>query len=399
MTTSTTAGAYELLRGLYPGLPVVPSAERALRPVPSQVRRFLAVPDLDDTRMFLPAAPRLAASSLRRARRAVGLKGRLTTATATLALRSGSTHVLRRHVTVPVTDDSVDVQLADILGHEVQVAVFLGPPRANRKPVLQVMDTTGALLSITKMGVSALSSALADNEVDALRTLARHRLDTVVVPRLLGELHRQGHTGVAQSPLDVPVREATPSAALIHAAVLEISGVEGTTTGSFAASLYLRDLRERLAALPDVELRSLGAAVLADVASADPMLTWGAWHGDFSPWNVAASSGRLLVWDWERFSHHAPVGYDALHYEFMPLLKNVRLDQHRVGLELMARAPRVLQPAGVEQDAAATVALLYLVEVAVRFLGDGQAATGVLGGDVERWVLPVLRDHLAKGRK
>ena len=43
-------------------------------------------------------------------------------------------------------------------------------------------------------------------------------------------------------------------------------------------------------------------------------LAFGAWHGDWTPWNMASTAGGLLVWDWERFATGVPVGFDALHY-------------------------------------------------------------------------------------
>jgi hypothetical protein len=42
--------------------------------------------------------------------------------------------------------------------------------------------------------------------------------------------------------------------------------------------------------------------------------------------------------------------------------------------------------------------MLYLVEVASRFAEDGQASTGILGGDVEQWLVPALRRYLTRER-
>ena len=40
-----------------------------------------------------------------------------------------------------------------------------------------------------------------------------------------------------------------------------------------------------------------------------------AWHGDWTPWNLAWDGGRLYAIDWEHFGR-APLGFDILHYVF-----------------------------------------------------------------------------------
>jgi len=52
----------------------------------------------------------------------------------------------------------------------------------------------------------------------------------------------------------------------------------------------------------------------------------------------------------------------------------------------------------VSSAQAPAVATLYLLDLAIRFMEDGQASTGVLGGNVERWLVPALRYYLARER-
>ena len=43
-------------------------------------------------------------------------------------------------------------------------------------------------------------------------------------------------------------------------------------------------------------------------------LPLGAWHGDWTPWNMSRRRGRLQLWDWERFETGVPLGLDRCHY-------------------------------------------------------------------------------------
>ena len=247
------------------------------------------------------------------------------TATVVTALQLGVTRVLRSHLDAPVTPDCIETQLADLLQREVRVSIFLGPPRANRKPVLQVFSTDGAFLAVAKVGVNELTSDLAKGEAAALRTVGERNFHTVLAPRLLGEASRDGHTMVLQSPLEVPSGPAVPERATLRAVFNEISRSGGVSTVSLAASEYTEGLRRRVLQMTHDEMRDRAAAVLDDLTARDMSLDFGAWHGDLTPWNLAAYGNRVLVWDWERFADGVPLGFDALHYTFLPRLKDGRL--------------------------------------------------------------------------
>ena len=48
--------------------------------------------------------------------------------------------------------------------------------------------------------------------------------------------------------------------------------------------------------------------------SGDRLWAIGAWHGDWTSWNMAWRGARVQVWDWERFQTGVPVGLDRYHY-------------------------------------------------------------------------------------
>ena len=391
------ASAYEILRALFPALPAEPVPVRNWRSPPEGTRRLLAVPSLRDTRMFLPAEPSRTAAALRRARRSVDRRGRVVTEVAATGLRLGLARSLRAHVEVPGTPDSVEAELVRLLGRPVTLAVFLGPTRANRKPVLQVIADDGELLAVAKVGVNALTSRLAEQEAAALRLVGTLDLPTVEAPRLLGLLRHGEHHVVVQSALDVPATHTGPDASVLARVFSEIARAGGSTHEPLAATAYAGGLRERVGRSLAGPLADEATAALDRACARGRSLEIGSWHGDLSPWNLAAKGDRALVWDWERFEHGVPVGLDALHHAFLPRLKDGGLPEAEAGSWLLERAVEVLAPVGVAREDAGDVAMLYLVEIATRFAGDGQARTGIMGGDVERWLAPALRRYLHEG--
>ncbi|MGC1215264.1 MAG: hypothetical protein WA890_28885, partial [Micromonospora sp.] len=137
-------------------------------------------------------------------------------------------------------------------------------------------------------------------------------------------------------------------------------------------------------------------AVLASVLALDPTLDFGAWHGDWNGGNSAAlADGRVLIWDWERFAAGVPVGYDALHRRLQTDVTKVGVEPTTAARELLAGAAEALAPFAPPSGVADLVAVLYLVELAARYLRDRQAEAGARLGHVAAWLLPAVEDHLA----
>ena len=377
--------ALGMMRRLYPGAAVAGAPAEAGRE-----RRFLALPTAERARMFLPAEPRLAALALRNARRPVGRRDRLVTAGASAALRAGAGRALSSRCTVVTAGPSVDDVLADVLGQPVLTGVFLGPPRANRKPVVQVLDLRGRLLAVAKVGVSPLAAELGRAEAQALRVLEGAALRHVVVPRLLAETQWDGLPVVVQSALPVWQQGGDPDPDAVTGAAREIATCLGVERAAWGASGYRAGLLARVEALPDGPVRDALREILTRVPD-ELELEHGAWHGDFSAFNVAQSGAAgLLVWDWERFERRVPVGFDLLHHHFMPLLRRGAAAQPDPAGALLDDAPRLLSPFGTGPESAVAVATAYLAEIATRFTTDRQAAAGGAGGDVARWLLQLL---------
>jgi hypothetical protein len=350
---------------------------------------MLALPSARRARLLVPAAHRkVAASAVRRYSVHGDAKARISTSLLAAGLRSGVLQpLLRRRSWMPggtAEPGTITAQLRTIVSADCEVAVYVGLPRGNRKPVLLVCEPDGALLAVAKLGVSALSSRLIRNEAETLTRLASAPLDHVTAPRVLFS----GEWGIVpllvQSALPEIGPEPADAAKRRELAAVEISRIGGIDMHRLAASPVLEVLGQRVAALPDSAEHELAVRILTGLRDGVPdvQLPVGSWHGDWTPWNVAPSATHgLLVWDWERFSSGVPAGYDALHYSGQAGAG--RPGGAAEGLAATrAELASLLGPFGVEPDALLPVFALYLVELLVRYTEDAQARMTI----GRRWV-------------
>ncbi|MGH3680796.1 MAG: hypothetical protein ACRDT2_11185, partial [Natronosporangium sp.] len=242
-----------------------------------------------------------------------------------------------------------------------------------------------------KLGTTGLTRRLIRAETAALTALSHVRLRQVTVPHAWHTGQWQGHELLVQSALPVwrPRAELHPERLAL--AMRELAECCGTGTGPLATSRYRQRLQERIVAVTDQpEGRTLaGAAATLLARSGQVELRYGAWHGDWSPWNMATLPGTLLLWDWERFTTDVPLGFDAVHYHLQAQL-TAGPDAAAAVLATLDAAGRLLAPFAVPPAARDLTALLYLVDLAARYLADRQAAAGARLGVLGTWLLPVL---------
>jgi hypothetical protein len=361
---------------------------------------YLIVPHARHPRLLVPAGRRAAATAVGGFHPGRSRRARLLSHGLALALRTGTAHtMLRDRLSVHGGTDTLRSYLADVLGRSLAIAVHIGPARANRKPVAQLIDANGDTIGYAKMGAGDLTGRLVRAEDAALRLLARTRLATVTVP---GVRHRGQWHGAEILLLDpLPTGRATRvSGGLRLTAMREIAAIGGLHRGQLSGSPYLNDLRQGLAALGErgaALAHSLGALA---ARAGDTPLAFGAWHGDWTEWNMAPHGGNLLAWDWERFATGVPVGFDALHFHVQDAITaRHREPAQAVGGTFLAAA-QIVQPFsnlrgssydGADgQRAAKLTAALYFLEIARRYLDDRQDEAGVYLGRPDEWLLPPL---------
>ncbi|MFF5206631.1 hypothetical protein [Streptosporangium sp. NPDC000396] len=241
-------------------------------------------------------------------------------------------------IMVPAGEDTIETYLSEALSAPIRVVLHVRPAlRANRKPILEAHAPDG-LAAFVKIGDTDRVRELVANEARTLDLLAGMPLKTVTPPAVLHHGSWRGLSVLALTPL--PVRRGPAPQDLLTAAINEISRVGDR---GFA------------------------------------------WHGDFSPWNVApGADGRLLVWDWERFATGVPLGFDAVHHFFQRALR--RMDPPTAARACLAQALPTLAPFGLSASEARLTAIRYLITLADRHAADGHSPLG----PPERWLTPVV---------
>ncbi|HEX4015976.1 MAG TPA: hypothetical protein VHX15_04505 [Frankiaceae bacterium] len=344
---------------------------------------MLALPSVRRARLLVPARQRKVASSAVQRYSVHGdAKARLSSAALSIGLRSGLLQpLIRRRSWLPggtAEQGSITAHLRTIVSLDCEVAVYVGLPRGNRKPVLLVLEPNGTLSAVAKLGVTALSGRLIRNESEALTTLNAAPLKHVTVPQVLFAGEWAGAPLLVQSALPEIGPAPGDTARRREAAAVEISRINGVETHRVATSPVLDELEQRVAALPEGSERDLAGRTLYRLRDAgDVEFPVGSWHGDWTPWNhAAASTGGMLVWDWERFSAGVPLGYDALHFSGQV---GAGLHGGPQGALAVTRSElnALLDPFGVAAEARQTVFALYLLEILVRYTEDGQARMAI----------------------
>ncbi|WP_328465188.1 hypothetical protein OHA21_42930 [Actinoplanes sp. NBC_00393] len=355
---------------------------------------YLVVPNARRPKLLVPSiSPAVAAAAVRRYAEPQSRLAKLKRDAVVAAVHTRTSGLLFRdriRVTGPVSA-GIDGYLSEALRRDLAVSIHIGPARANRKPVLQLLGTDGETFAFGKLGTGPLTQRLVKAETAALTALGTSQLTKLTVPRVLHAGQWRDMQVLIQSALPVWLPRAPLTQRRLTAAMLDIAGCCGYTTGPLTSSAYWHELRGRLAAVAD-RAEGAGLAAAVDVLAAhsgETALRYGAWHGDWAPWNMANLTDALLVWDWERFATGVPLGFDAVHHELQKRIQST--GDARAAVEAtVQRADELLAPFGVAPVAREITALLYLVDLAVRYLTDRQAEAGARLGVLGTWLLPVL---------
>ena len=376
MRTPALAALLQTVQRLWPGAGVEVVRDR--RVDPTALAEFVLLPDARRPRLLLPAHRRGAAGSVVRfsaAARRTEVASRLGAAT---ALRLGGLTALPERIRVHAgasTGDSLADYLARALGQErVTFSLSIGPARVNRKPVLQVFGADGASLGFAKLGDNPVAREHVAAEAQALGRLAQHRFHRLRVPRVL-------HAGEWDGVLVLVQEELRPSSFAVLrgrqpvpvAAMRELSQAFAAPPAPVSELPWWERSRRLVGTAPDAALRDRFEAAMRALAADRPEpVPVGAWHGDWTAWNMAlGSGGELLVWDWERFETGVPDGFDELHYWVCDstVARGINRDALLAGLREAGADP---------SSPAQSPAAAYLVAVGSRYLAMSAAPDGEL---------------------
>jgi len=365
-----------LTRGLVAPDPAVTAGAGGPPPGFRVVDTYVAVPDLSHPQLLLPeGSASAAARALRRFAQGSGLPARLLALGAAGGVRGGGLGLLRRNrVTVSVAGETPAERLGELvlrrhleqsLGREgLQLAIRVGAVRPNGKPVVQVMDSAGEPVGFCKVGWNELTRPLVAGEADALAELGEVPGQlTFSVPRLL---QRGAWQGLELLLVEAISERGRPTGADPPVrATGEVADLGGRSRERLAESRWWADVHSRLAAAPHPTLAADVSRVADRFGSVE--MTFGGSHGDWTPWNMSRAGGRLVVWDWERFRHGAPLGLDLVHYSFMVALRRRGQSAGEAAGHVLAGTPPRLEAIGADRGHAALVLMLHQLEMGVRF--------------------------------
>ncbi len=377
-------------------LGIDPADARLTRKPPARPTDYLALPSASRPRFLVPCLP--AAGAMVSERRADRLGGKLFKRGFAIALTSGAAG--RMPLTrLVLTSTEIPALLGWLTGSDPATVsthycagVLLGPPRANRKPVLRVFALDGSTWGYAKVGINELTDALIRRETEALRSAARWGLTTIRPPRILkaGTFNNRevlatsalAGIGSSRQPKALPVeptRELFTLNQQLDVRVRDAPGLGQPASVSSPAGARIEGLAERLLATIGDEFLPLGTA-----------------HGDWAPQNMAWSRVQadgaggpetLDVWDWERSSAGVPQGHDVIHFE----LSKVWVGKRDSGeTEILAALPARLAACGIDPALSTRLLATYLVMVGRRYAGD-LALEHVSGVDLRlTWVIDLL---------
>ncbi len=356
---------------------------------------LIVLPSRRSPRLLVPPGRRAAAAAMRGYGQGGSARTRLATQALTLLLASGlGGMVLRDRLVIegPGHGALIETYLSDALGEPVVISMHLTAPRANRKPVLQVLTPAGMTVAYVKLGVNDLTRTLVGAEREALARLATVGLTRLQAPRVLSSGRWRDNEVLILAALPVRARRTPLRPGQLAGAMAELASSMPVRRAPLATSRFWQQLLARLDAAPDGAERAALRAALDQLArrEGDQVLRFGAWHGDWTPWNMASTPGGLLVWDWERFAAEVPFGFDALHYWLQARVVPGHHDPLQAAAECVRRAAELVGPVGVAAREARLTALAYLAELSVRYLADRQEQAGARLGSPGRWLIPAI---------
>ena len=360
-------------------------------------KQYILLPGGRNPKVMLPRGPRaVTAAAILNHKASATWRERLQLRVMSVGALTGSTALFPDQVHIVEAggeNAAVADYLSQALARPLHVSMYVGAPRANRKPVLQLISVEGETFAFAKIGVNTLTHHLVRGEAESLHRLSGHRFEHIVAPEVLHVGDWEGHPVLVLAALGGRFGRAEPT---LQKAMVELAHVGATEPQNILTTSYWSRLLGKVQALPTSALSVAlhqEMPALTELAGQE-RVRLGAWHGDWTPWNMAVADAKIALWDWERFEPEVPWGFDLLHFRLHGPIVRGQADPRESAARLVAEAPSLLAPFGVLASAATFTALTYLVEIAARYLQDDLAAAGGRLGALDRWLLPVLSNHL-----
>lgn len=393
------------MRGHSPGEDALGNL-RALWPSPHQLRfhtwprpygselSYSLLPRPSRATLLLPTAPRaVAAATLRNYKSPTTRRAHARARVSEQAARLGMARMLPGRITIsqPQGGSSLVKHLGLLLDEDLVAGIHLGPPRANRKPVLQLFDQRGRSIAFAKVALTELTRRRVRHEAAALGALRQVELQALSVPRVLAH----GVWGDCEYLLLSSVTTWAPGGVrgdLRVKAMREMAVAFGTASAELAALPWWISLVGRLRKVQEEPEAAalLGLADRIGALAGSRQVRVGSAHGDWTPWNMATPHEGAVAWDWERFSRRTPLGSDALHYSFQSAVRLGRNSPRSAVRLISSHAADLVTESGADPTEGPLLLALYLLQLGEQYICDGQSEAGARKGPLASWLIPEL---------
>lgn len=347
------------------------------------VATFAVFPTLSRARLLLPVNSRGAAAGLLRLRGAwrQSWRAHLAYELATWGLISGALQpLLRNRVRILSHDvrqghaaEYLPQFLGSVLGQPATIGAALRQLDPHQSQVFYALSPEGTPLAFAKVGWNDHTQSLLAAEADVLRNWDRAPSHVVEPPNLIYFGLWNGLALLVTAPLDVDLSVHSSRDDPQVGAIRAIAESGRRSRERVGTSRYWHQTRLRVDEVSTHQ--SLGDQTLLASAYArlgaslfDRSLEFGAWHGDWLPWNFSPQRGRLLVWDWEYSSSMVPLGFDVLHFFYGVAFYALRTDVADAFRASRIRSRPFLSELGIPPHEADTVYALFVLETVLRRL-------------------------------
>ena len=351
------------------------------------VRRFAVLPSLQHARWFIPLDSGAIASGAFDLYTPSRTSARLKQLAAKALARTHVPLWYRDHITVASLEiPPIERTIHELFDHQqIRLALSAGAPEParNRKPSLAVLNASGKIVAIAKLGNSTISTRNINHESWVLGELNSHDPLESRVPRLLFTGDVDGQLLMVQSTLP----GKPPQAHLTPAHHDLLTALRSGPTIWANESNMIASLDARL-----VNLDSSYARRLLDVLDAlRPTLATlrvpsTVVHGDFAPWNLRVHNGSIAAFDWEYAQLDGLPLIDETHFRLQVgyLLHN--WSDKRAAHELHKAAAEAA-PSIVMVKQAQALQCIYVIDMLARLLEEGYD----LKDEMILWYRRVLR--------
>ncbi len=325
---------------------------------------YRVIPNARRARMLVPDDDTIAVAALRAGAGTRSPRAQRARSLAAIGVRAG---VFRDRVRMP-TDDPLVAAIAEECGAPaVWLASAVRRPSPFRKPVLQVLTPDARVIAYAKVAWNDLTAANVRAEHAALTALAG--AERIAAPEPIALLEHRGFPLLLTRPMPEELqrygRREPPGDPGVSTTIARV-----LATGAGPDPIGAR-LRQRLAAAAASDLATLAASTreLVDALGARAAsLQAGAWHGDWSPWNLGWADGQLWAWDWEYCRPDVPLGLDIPHFLFQRHFIGDRAPVDRAFRESAEAGAPLLAALGYDATTRATVRAVHVAEISVRYL-------------------------------